>query len=162
MNFDENSYELLGHLKFQIVQYAGIFEAVISHLLIHNFKDNERVLSLQKKIEYKPVDALSNGTEIKHNGNLVYMCVKSEKKLAWSTNNIRFDEKLKVAQKIGFVDDGVAKIISEIYGLRHTIHPEKAVKDDVVFQKEQVRLASDTMDVFISDIKKFFSKSKET
>lgn len=158
MNFNENSFELLAHLKFQIVQYAGIYEAVISNVLIKKFGNDEMVLKLQKSEFYSRVDALSNGTEIRHNGDTVYICKKSEKKLGWDTNKISFDNKLKVAKQIGFVKEEIGKTILEIYGLRHSVHPEKAVKAEIIFHKEQVNIASKTMDVFLSDIRKFLTK----
>ncbi|MBW4665410.1 MAG: hypothetical protein KME01_14620 [Chroococcus sp. CMT-3BRIN-NPC107] len=47
---DKNSFELLGHLKLQIIQYAGIYEAVISYLLLYKFPTHTSVQKLGKKI----------------------------------------------------------------------------------------------------------------
>jgi hypothetical protein len=46
-------------VKFQIMQYASIYEAVITNLLWGTFKDHPEVEQLQTHKSYKPVNALS-------------------------------------------------------------------------------------------------------
>lgn len=152
MNFDENSYELLGHLKFQIVQYAGIYEAVISYLFKNNFCEDLRVQNLGKKKEYKLIQKLSKDILLNSN-KPVYLCKSVEVKTDW--NFINFKDKLDVAKEIGLIKEDVAKVVLDTYLLRHSVHVEKAVKDEIVFQQEQVDIAYETMDVFLSGIKNF-------
>lgn len=156
MNFDENSFELLGHLKFQIVQYAGIYEAVISYLFKNNFSKDAGVQKLGKKKEYKLIQALPKNVLLESKEPL-FLCKRTEIKTDWAY--INFEDKLKVAKKIGFITEEVFKIILNTYLLRHSVHVEKAVKDEIFFQKEQADIAYKTIDIFLFDIKNFLAKS---
>lgn len=62
--------ELHPFVKFQIIQYASIYEAVITYLLWNKFKDDSEVVALGTHKAYKPVSAL---------GKLVNMEFQNEK-----------------------------------------------------------------------------------
>jgi hypothetical protein len=141
----------------QIVQYAGIYEAIISHLLLNRFATHEAVSKLGKSTGYKKVDALANGTQIQHQGEEVYLCRKANEQKPW--NYIKFEEKLNAAVTIGFLDEKCAEVIKEIYSLRNSVHIEKAVKDEIVFEMEQCKTAYLTMFNFTNRIKEFLSLS---
>lgn len=152
MNYDEKSFQLSGYLKFQIVQYAGIYEAVISYLLKNKFSTDSRVEKLGNKVEYKKVDALSDGMNMQFNGDKVYTCKKCHVKTDWEY--INFEEKLKVAKEIGFVTEDTYDVILATFKLRHSVHIEKAVKADILFEIEQARRAYVTIYTFLTDIRR--------
>ncbi len=156
LNLPENSFELLGHLKFQIVQYAGIYEAVISYLLRNKFSTDPRVEKLGKKVEYRRVNAFSNGMDMQFNGEKVYTCKKCELKTDWEY--INFEEKLKVAREIGFLNEDTSEVILATFKLRHSVHIEKAVKAEILFEIEQAKMAYETIYTFLSDIRKYLAK----
>lgn len=158
--FDENSFELLGHLKFQIIQYAGIYEAVISYLLMNKFPTHPSVLNLGSRIEYRKVDALSASTQIQHNGEEVFLCRKASVKEPWAY--VKFEDKLKAAKEIGFLSNSIRTTIIETYKLRHSVHIEKAVKDEIAFELEQCRQAYLVMQDFTNGIKLFLSPGSTT
>jgi len=54
-----NGDEIHLFVKFQIMQYASIYEAVVSNLLWGKYVDHDEVKKLQTHKAYKPVDALS-------------------------------------------------------------------------------------------------------
>jgi len=152
--FDENFFELLGHLKLQIIQYAGIYEAVISYLLLNKFPTHQGVIKLGKRIEYRKVDALAASTQIQHKGEEVFLCRQAHVQDQWVY--VRFEDKLKAAQEIGFLKEPVAKTILDTYKLRHSVHIEKAVKDEIIFEMEQCKQAYLMMRDFTNGIKSFF------
>src|SRR6476660_2962170 len=51
-------------VKFQIIQYASIYEAVVAFLLWTKFADHPEVKSLQTHKAYKPVSALGSLTKM--------------------------------------------------------------------------------------------------
>jgi len=153
--FDENSFELLGHLKLQIIQYAGIYEAVISYLLLNQFPTHPAVNQLGKKKEYRKVDAMAASTHIQHNGEEVFLCRQAQGQEPWI--KIKFEDKLNAAREIGFINDAVSTIILETYKLRHSVHIEKAVQDAIQIELEQCRQAYFTLQEFTAEIKSFLS-----
>lgn len=156
----KNSYELIGHLKMQIVQYAGIYEAVISYLLKEKFAEHKSVSSLGQKIEYKPVSALAEGISIQKQDETLYLCNKTIIKSSWIY--INFEDKLKAAVEIGLISEETKIIVLDIYKLRHSVHIEKVVKDDIEFEIEQCRTAFRTLvSKFLKEIREFL-KAVET
>lgn len=157
LDFDHNSFELLGHLKLQIIQYAGIYEAVISHLLLDKFPTHSTVKKLGTRIEYRKVNALADSTNIQHNGEQVFLCRQANVQEPWVY--VRFEDKLNAAKEIGFLDEADASIILEIYKLRHSVHIEKAVKDEIVFEMKQCKQAYFTMQNFTNKISNFLNST---
>jgi hypothetical protein len=155
--FDKNSFELLGHLKLQIIQYAGIYEAVISYLLLNKLATHPSVQKLGKRIEYKKVNALAGSTQIQHNGEEVFLCRQASLQEPWVY--VRFEDKLKAAKEIGFLTDSIATTILETYKLLHSVHIEKAVRDEIEFEMEQCKQAYLVMQDFTNGIKTFLSSS---
>jgi len=94
-------HELHAHLKFQIIQYASIYEAVINYLLLNNFKENENVKKISTHISLREVAALSRLTEITYEGNKIFTCLKKETKTHWTS--IPFHNKVDASVAIGFV-----------------------------------------------------------
>ena len=72
--------ELHPFVKFQILQYASIYEAVITYLLWDTFKEHDEVIQLQTHKTYKPVHALGSKTSIKYDGEDVFTCVYRDEK----------------------------------------------------------------------------------
>ncbi len=67
--------ELHAFVKFQIIQYASIYEAVISHLLWNRYKAHPEVKLLQTHKAYKPVGAFAHLTAMKYGEEDVFPCV---------------------------------------------------------------------------------------
>jgi len=67
-------------VKFQIMQYASIYEAVITNLLWGKFKDYDEVLKLQTHKAYKPVQALGSLTKVKYGEEEIFTCVYRDSK----------------------------------------------------------------------------------
>ncbi len=159
LNLNTNSYELIGHLKFQIIQYAGIYEVIISYLLQGQFSENEDVKKLGEKTEYKIVSALADGVTIYNNQReQLFLCKKETKKTDWIY--INFEEKLKTAVKIGLIKPETKESVLEIYKLRHSVHIEKAVKTDIKFEVQQCKKAFLTLiNNFIPEIRSYLNSS---
>jgi hypothetical protein len=146
-------YELHAHLKFQIIQYASIYEAVINYLLLNNFKEDENVKKISAHISLREIAALSGLTEITYEGNKIFTCLKKETKTPWTS--IPFHDKVDASVDIGFVNEIYADEIKSFYTLRNSIHIEAAAKKNIEYEIEQSKIAYKRLRPFIDDIKAF-------
>ncbi|UDQ88019.1 hypothetical protein LJE71_17270 [Xanthobacter autotrophicus] len=69
-----DSYRQHAHVKFQIVQYAGIYEAIIVHLLWGKFKDDPIVKEIETHTAYKPIGKLPKNITLTTKTNLKFIC----------------------------------------------------------------------------------------
>jgi TPP-dependent 2-oxoacid decarboxylase len=118
--------EIHPFVKFQIMQYASIFEAVISYLLWSRYKDHVELRTLQTHKAYKPVSALSSRTSMSYESEAVFTCVYRDAKT--SKNSIAFKDKVDCAVRIGFVDSAYAQDIKRTYELRNLAHIEAEIE----------------------------------
>jgi hypothetical protein len=116
-------------VKFQIMQYASIYEAVISYLLWGPYKDNPLVQKMQTHKAYKPVAAMAAPTTIKYGDEDVFTCVNREAKTPKSS--ISFGDKVDCAVAIGFLDRAYADDIKKIYKLRNLAHIETEAETEI-------------------------------
>lgn len=87
--------ELHPFVKFQIMQYASIYEAVISYLLWTKYAEHNEVKLLQTHKAYKPVRALGHLTKMKYGEEELYTCVYRDAKT--HRNSIPFKDKVDCA-----------------------------------------------------------------
>lgn len=149
--------ELHPFVKFQVIQYASIYEAVISYLLWNKFKDHSEVLALQTHKAYKPVNALAVSTVIKFNEEQIFTCVYGDKKTPKSS--IPFEEKVDCAVRIGFIKKEYAEDIKKTYALRNLAHIETEAKKQIEVEIEHARMGYWRMQPFIEQIKKFLNET---
>jgi hypothetical protein len=109
-------------VKFQIMQYASIYEAVITNLLWGKFKDHDEVLKLQTHKAYKPVQALGSLTKVKYGEEEIFTCVYRDSKTP--KNSIPFKDKVDCAVRIGFLQAAYSEDIKRTYELRNLAHIE--------------------------------------
>jgi hypothetical protein len=146
--------DLNAHVKFQIIQYASIFESVICYLLWNKYKDHEAVQKIQYHLEYHPVQALSKKSRIFFDDEEVYIC-RLKKDVKTPEYSIKFDDKVNAAVEIGFLKSDLAEDIKQIYKLRNNVHTSKAAKAQFTFELEQSKKAYLRMEPFIIGIKEF-------
>lgn len=149
--------ELHPFVKFQVMQYASIYEPVITHLLWNNFKDHEEVVALQTHKAYKPISALSNLTTIKYGDEQVFTCVYKNEKTP--KNSIPFGDKVDCCVRNGFVDAIYAQDIKNIYTLRNLAHIETEAKKQIEIEIEHAKLGYWRMQPFLEKIGRFLSES---
>lgn len=151
--------ELHPFVKFQVMQYASIYEAVITYLLWNNFKDHEAVIELQTHKAYKPVSALANLTTIKYGKEEIFTCVYKNEKTP--KNSIPFSDKVDCAVRIGFIDTIYAEDIKNVYTLRNLAHIETEAKKQIEIEIEHARLGYWRMQPFLDKIESFLSLNSE-
>jgi len=131
--------ELHAHLKYQIVAYVGVFEALIGCLLWDMFDAHEAMVNITSKIELREVPALAESTQVFHNNEPVVMAKRSRATL--QEQLIRFDDKIDAAVEIGFITRNQGDVICSLYKLRNGIHLRNASKRNIAFDLEQSKQA---------------------
>lgn len=123
------SDEVHAFIKFQITQYASIYEAVISYLLWSKYAEHSEVKALQIHKSYKPVSALGSIAKMQYGDEEVFTCVYRDAKTP--RNSIPFKDKVDCAVRIGLVDEAYAEDIKHIYALRNLAHIETEAEKQI-------------------------------
>ena len=142
-------------IKYQIMQYASIYEAVISNLIWNRFKDAPEVKKLEAHLVLVQVDALSTLTKMTYNDENLYACVFREKKKL--RNNISFSDKVDCAVNLGIVSPEYAEEIKRFYRLRNLAHIESEAQKQIEIELEDSRKAYWRMQPFLSHIARVLS-----
>ncbi len=148
--------ELHPFVKFQVMQYASIYEAVITFLLWTTFKEHDEVKKLQTHKAYKPVSALGSLTSMKFNGEELFTCIYTDAKTP--KNSIPFAEKVDCSVRIGFVDAEYAEDIKRVYELRNLAHIETEAKKQIEIEIEHAKLGYWRMQPFLERIQEFMDE----
>jgi hypothetical protein len=147
--------ELHAHLKFQIMQYASIYEAVINYLLLNRYKEHTSVQTIQLHKAYRPIAALASPTKLTYEGNETFICLHKDAKTPWTS--ISFQDKVNAASDIGLIDEQLGEEIKEFYRLRNSVHIEAAAKRGIDYEVKEAKLAYRRMRPFIDQIKEKIS-----
>lgn len=118
--------EIHPFVKFQIIQYASIYEAVTSYVLWNKYPEHEEVKQLQIHKAYKPVNALGSLTNLAYDGKELFTCLYKDSKTP--RNSIPFKDKIDCAVRIGFIDEAYSEDIKNLYRLRNLAHIETEAK----------------------------------
>lgn len=129
--------EIHPFVKFQILQYASIYEAVIANLLWDRYKDHTEVIKMQIHKAYKPVSALGSITSIKYGDEDIFTCVYRDSKTP--RNSIPFKDKVDCAVRIGFIDAKYSEDIKKIYELRNLAHIETEADKQIEVEIDQAK-----------------------
>jgi len=149
-----DSEKLHAHVKFQIVQYASIYEAVIVHFLWTKYKEHDAVTSIEINNTFRRAAQLPNNIQITDaDGEEICLCTSVKQKIA--RKSIKFDDKVNAAVNIGFIDHALGEEIKGFYKLRNAIHLESAIKNDVTYELTYSLLAYRRMYPFTIGIKGF-------
>jgi hypothetical protein len=145
---------LRAHVKFQIVQYAAIYEAIIVHLLWGRYKDHDEVKKIETKTAHTASVSLPRNLKLMTDkGQEVFLHVRTEKEA--NTQSIKFDDKIKASVAIGFLSKELGEEIKTFYKLRNGIHLESAIKNEVEYEIDNSRAAYRRMSPFTQGIKGF-------
>lgn len=150
--------ELHAHLKFQMTQYASIYEAAINWLLLNRYKENEKVKNIQLHKAYRPVAALAGPTSIQYDGEQVHPCLYKDAKTPWTS--IPFQDKVDAACDIGLIEESLGDEIKEFYQLRNAIHIESAAKRQIDYEIDGTKLAYRRLRPFVDQIKEKIAVEK--
>lgn len=142
-------------VKFQIMQYASIYEAIITNLLWGVFNNHAEVIQLQTHKAYKPVQALGSLTKVKFGEEEIFTCVYRDAKTP--KNSIPFKDKVDCAIRIGFLQATYAEDIKRTYELRNLAHIETEASKQLDVEIAQSKTAYWRLSPFLEDVTTFLS-----
>jgi len=149
--------EIHAFVKFQIMQYASIYEAVISHLLWIRYKEHAEVKALETHKAYKPVNALGSSTSLKYGDDDLFTCVYRNAKTP--RNSIPFKDKVDCAVRIGFLDAAYSEEIKKLYELRNLAHIETEAEKQIEVEIEHAKNGYWRMKPFLDKIVGFIQEA---
>lgn len=145
-----NNDEIHPFVKFQIMQYASIYEAVVSFMLWNTYSEHPEVKILQNHKSYKPVKAFGSLTVMKYGDEEIFTCVYRDTKTP--KNSIPFKDKIDCAIRIGFIDEIYAEDLKRVYELRNLAHIETEAEKQIDVEIEQAKIAYWRMKPFLEKI----------
>ncbi len=134
----------VAQVRTQIHMYSSIYEACVHHILFEYFKD----LSAVQELIYRPTTVQASIpthslTKLKnvlsHNGEDVYPYYIRKKKR--DITKIRFDEKCKVFEELGLIDEVLRDEIIEFYNMRNCIHIHAEIRKGLKYELDQSKKA---------------------
>ncbi len=152
--------EVHAFVKFQITQYASIYEAVISHLLWGRYKAHPEVIALQTHKAYKPVGALGSLTSMKFGDDALYTCVYKDAKTP--RNSIPFRDKVDCAIRIGFIEIKYSEDLKQLYQLRNLAHIETEAEKEIEVEIAQAKAGYWRMKPILEGITAVIQESEDS
>jgi hypothetical protein len=137
-------------VKFQIIQYASIYEAVVAFLLWTKYADHAEVKKLQTHKAYRPVHALGSLTKMTFDGEELHSCVYKDAKTQRSS--IPFRDKVDCAVRLGLIEEAYSGDIKKTYELRNLAHLEAEAKRQIEVELEESRTSYWRMKPFLERI----------
>lgn len=153
--------------KFQIVQYAGVFEAAIEHLLFDRTytspKFQKKIEAAREKLERHSglvtVAGLSAKTSITYDGKPTVLAqLKQSRK---SRINIPFEERLRACEDLGLIDTKLADEILEFYKKRNSVHLTAKILKSITVELSDTRRGFRRINAFCEYVKRGLTRSGE-
>lgn len=147
--------EIHPFVKFQIIQYASIYEAVTTYLLWEKYPEHPETKALQTHKAYKKVSSLASLTEFTYDGAKIFTCVYKDTKT--HKNSIPFKDKVDCAVRIGFIETTYSEDIKNIYALRNLAHLENEVDRQIEMELKDSKKGYWRIKPFTDKIKEFLA-----
>lgn len=153
--------------KFQIVQYAGVIEAAIDHLLFDRVYKNARLsikiqearTRLETHITPAKVSGLSSNTEVSFGNQPAFLAVMRASKKP--RVNISFDSRLQECLGLSFVDKLLKEELAGFYKQRHSVHLSAKLKNAITIELGDTRRAFRRINALCENVKRGFRKHRE-
>ena len=153
--------------KFQIVQYAGVVEAVVDHLLFDRIYKNAKLATkiyearsrLETHTTPARVSGFSSTTEVNFGGKEAFLAVmKTSKK---PRVNISFESRLKECLDLSFIDERLRAELAGFYKQRNSVHLSAKLKNAITIELGDTKRAFQRINALCENIKRGFSKHAE-
>lgn len=148
-----------GIVKFQIIQYASICEAVLDTAIRHFFgNDAETFFSVSEYVKFS--NAVSVDTKITCGGTQLFLC--KIKKKNGDLKRTRIDNRTEYAVSKGLISQATKDSFDSLYDLRNNIHIIKAANSQYVPKLRESKEAFILMQTFVGEIKNYYNTHTNT
>lgn len=142
-----------GIVKFQIVQYASICEAVLDLAIDRYFKEEaETEFSINEFVKHP--NAISADTKITCGSTQLVLCKTKHRK--GDLRRTRVDFKTKFGVSKGLISQATKESYDSLYDRRNNIHILKAAKSEYTPRLKEAKEAFLLMESFVSEIKAYY------
>ena len=153
--------------KFQIVQYAGVIEATVDHLLFDrtymSAKLSAQVLEARDRLETHitpvKVSGFASTTEVSCGGQPAFLAVMRNSKKP--RVNISFESRLRECLDSSFVDERLMTELLGFYKQRHSVHLSAKLKSAITIELGDTKRAFRRINALCENVKRGFKKHKE-
>lgn len=146
---------LYSHVKYQIVQYASIYEAVIVYLLWSKYSAHPAVTGIEWHTTFKKVAEWPNNICVSASDEDVVLCAERQERT--SRISIKFDDKVDAFVQIGCIEAELGEEIKKFFKLRNGMHIENAVKNNLRYELDMAQLAYRRIWAFTKQIRGFIT-----
>lgn len=113
-----------GFIRFQIFQYASIYEALIDHYL-DLCRDHPSYIDLTKRAVFKPNQGFAKNVTLTVQGangevDALFTCRRAE--VTTDLREVAFPMRLNIAKSFNIVLEAQCQLIQELYTQRNNIH----------------------------------------
>ncbi|MGO3870919.1 MAG: hypothetical protein ACTJH7_12590 [Alcaligenes sp.] len=127
---------LISQVKVQIVLYASIYEAVLHHILLQEYKNSKEVVNLTSYEYRKRINISSNiCTKIQNTYNPTGpISVYETEVRSIDERKIVFEDKAETARLLGLIDQSIKDVICNVYSLRNAIHLHAELRRGIQYE----------------------------
>lgn len=143
-----------GIIKYQIIQYASICEALLNYTIDAYYKE-EFGTKYASQVLTKVSQATSSLTQITYDGTPVYLCkYKNEKApVTWTST----PTKTEFAVEKGIISEATKDKFCTLYDLRNNAHILKAASANYSPLKKEAQEGYELTFQFINEVRNFFA-----
>ena len=144
-----------GIVKFQIIQYASICEAVLDAAIARYFK-KDTAKDFSTTVLQKIPQAVSKNTQImiEYNKTPLFLC--KEKTVECNPKTARIDTKTAFAVSKGLIKQNTSEAVKSLYDLRNNVHILKATDRNYTPRLKEAKEAFELMQVFIGEVRDYY------
>ena len=149
---------LRAQIRFQVLSYASIYEAVLHHLLFENLKDDASVVSLTE-FPMKKVIAIPQASmrvleaHLQHDGKKIIPTYEGIGRT--DVTKVRFDRKAECACALGIIEDWLRDELIEFYEARNAIHIHAEIRKSLEYELDLSRRSYRRMQPFKEQISRW-------
>jgi len=154
------SFKKTSIIKFQIQQYASIYEALIDYTLEKFHKDE--VKEQLKETEFRVINVLSQNSNltitVDCKEETVYTCKKTTRNVP--LKKTRIDKRTELAKNYGIISETIKNEFDGLYDLRNNIHILRAASANYRPKIQEASKAFQLMEPIQSSVKLYVQIKK--
>lgn len=137
-------WKLNAQVRIQILLYASIYEAVLHHVLLSDYKDSSEVAKLMTYRHLKPINInqeLMGQIREKYSPDNEVKVFQVHTESQQDERKILFEDKAKTAQELGLIDEPMYTVVTEVYSLRNAIHLHAELRREITYHLDKSKEA---------------------
>ncbi|MFS2113997.1 hypothetical protein [Herbaspirillum frisingense] len=134
---------LVAQCKIQILLYASIYEAILHHVLLQDYKDTlpvNKLTSYEHKVPINPSKDLLEKIKKTYVPTGAFAVYKNQNKQI-DERKIVFEDKAQTAMDLGLINSKTKEVICDIYSMRNAIHLHAELRRGLTYDLKAAKKA---------------------